>query len=87
MEIEDKMVVAGTVKDAILERLIAYTPVKNHHQVLVLVYTMRQLRALSAFVAENELDFDLTTVRAQVETAISHAKTQADDTGYFVPEL
>ena len=77
-------VIAGTVADAIRERLIAYTPVTTAHQALILAYTYRQARALTQFCAAANLD---QAPYADTWAAIDDATRAADAAGLTVPSL
>lgn len=78
-------VIAGTVADAIRERLTAYTPVTNAHQALILAYTTRQVRALAEFCRDAELDRH--PYLSDVLPAVDDAMRAADAAGYTVPSL
>lgn len=78
-------VIAGTVADAIRERLIAYTPVTTPHQALILAYTTRQMLALEAFCADNNLDPH--PYLSDVSHAIAAAADTAAAAGFIVPSL
>jgi hypothetical protein len=77
-------IIAGTVADAIRERLVTYTPVANGHQALILAYTYRQARALTRFCAEANLD---QAPYADTWAAVDDAARAADAAGFTVPSL
>ena len=78
-------VIAGTVADAIRERLVTYTPVTTAHQALILAYTMRQAAALDVFCASSGLDTN--PYLSDVTDIIDAAARAADAAGLTVPSL
>lgn len=78
-------IIAGTVADAIRERLITYTPVETAHQALILAYTARQAGALQAFCASAALDPG--PYLSDIAPAIDMAAREAQDAGLAVPTL
>lgn len=68
------LLMAETVKDQVLERLVGYTPVENAQQAVVLAYTYRMLVALKSFVQSNKIALDLESLERQVDAAISTSK-------------
>jgi len=78
-------VIAGTVADAIRERLIAYTPVTSAHQALILAYTRRQAMALADHC--DAADLDPRPYVSDIEFAIDAATRAADAAGLTVPSL
>jgi hypothetical protein len=78
-------VIAGTVADAIRERLITYTPVKTPHQALILAYTSRQLTALRELCRVQQLDPG--PYLSDIAPAIDAAARDAAAAGLAVPML
>lgn len=78
-------IIAGTVADAIRERLITYTPVTTGHQALILAYTARQLRALQEHCRAHALDPG--PYLSDIVPAVDDATRAADAAGLTVPSL
>ena len=78
-------IIAGTVADAIRERLITYTPVTTGHQALILAYAMRQERALQELCRVMALDPG--PYLSDIVPAISAAVACADAAGLTIPTL
>lgn len=78
-------IIAGTVADAIRERLIAHTPVRDAHQALILAYTTRQLNALAVFCRAAGLDEG--PYLSDTGPAVDAAARAADAAGWAVPSL
>ena len=78
-------IIAGTVADAIRERLVTYTPVTNGHQALILAYTMRQERALQVLC--RALELDPGPYLSDIVPAVSDAARAAGAAGFTVPSL
>jgi hypothetical protein len=78
-------VIAGTVADAIRERLIAYTPVTTAHQALILAYTGRQAMALAELCLIMRLEPG--PYLSDIGPAIDAAARAAADAGFAIPSL
>lgn len=78
-------IIAGTVADAIRERLIAYTPVTNGHQANILAYTRRQAIALAGHCRAEGIDPH--PYLSDIEPLIDAAVRAADAIGLTVPSL
>ena len=78
-------IIAGTVADAIRERLVTYTPVTTGHQALILAYTMRQERALQELCRLMELDPH--PYLSDIDPLIDDATRAADAAGLTIPSL
>jgi len=78
-------VIAGTVADAIRERLIAYTPVTTAHQALILAYTGRQAAALTELCLMQRLEPG--PYLSDIGPAIDAAARAADAAGFAIPSL
>lgn len=83
-------VIAGTVADAIRERMVAYTPVDNApvdnaHKALILAYTRQQLHALAELCRSEQLDPG--PYLSDTAPAIDAAVRAADAAGLTVPSL
>ena len=78
-------IIAGTVADAIRERLITYTPVTTGHQALILAYTRRQAIALAEHCQAAGLD--LHPYLSDIDPLIDDATRAADAAGLTVPSL
>jgi len=77
-------IIAGTVADAIRERLIAHTPVTSAHEALILAYTVRMEVALAQFAEDAGLD---AGGWADIGTALTKAVNAATAAGFPAPVL
>jgi hypothetical protein len=75
--------IAGTVKDSILLRLAVHAPVENGYDVLILAYTRQLFSGLDTFVQAHAIDFDMDSIRTQLEIAEAFAR----EAGYVIPTL
>lgn len=75
----DAALIAGTVADAVRERIAEYAPVTNGHQAVILAYTLRMFRALERMAAPG---VDLREIRSRLDDVV----TDAQDAGYWVDE-
>ena len=78
-------IIAGTVADAIRERLITYTPVRDGHQANILAYTRRQAIALAEHCQAEGLDPH--PYLSDIAPAIDGATRAADAAGLTIPSL
>lgn len=73
-------VIAVGYADAIRERLIAHTPVMNHHDALILAYTRQGLNSLQAIIDQFELQVPTTDIADKLSRELEVCT-------YFVPML
>lgn len=76
-------IIATTMHDAILTRIVAYTPVNSAEKAVVLAYTIRQFNALHALVVDHGLSFEIDHLVEQLDTAVEVAKAY----GFTIPQL
>lgn len=70
------LILAGVAKDAIIERLENYTPVKDGHQACILAYTLKQYNALRDVIVAEKLNLDIEILKTWIDAMIedAHAK-------------
>ena len=74
---------AGTVADAIRERLIAHRPVDSASKAVILAYTIRMRDALGEACLAHGIDLDVTDISA----ALAAAHAEAASRGYAIPDI
>lgn len=68
--------VAGTAADYVRERLIAHRPVNDHHNALILAYTIKATRALTDVCDAHGIGLDLSGIATATDAALAEAASR-----------